>query len=439
MMKQKYLRIVTIGLLIGSGLVGLRLWASYPQMHISYLHVAMKSSASDMAKVYYDSGEGLSESHSTEVPIIGDQRFHEYRFQIPQGLIGPLRLDPLTGKGSVTIKSMEMVNGYGKKVGSVDLRRLQPSKDIRKWVVRAHEVTVMTVAEAGDPQILIPWTSPGAYGYLSGSFLFFVLRIFLEFVLFSLIGICFGWLWLQRSNWVLRSLLVMALIIFGWRCWSLFEETMVHVLAINLRSSTAGQAKLYYNCGQGFRESDSLTVNIQPDHQYANYRFPLPLSTTYGFRFDPLPTGREGMRIKDVTLMDGLGHRLRTIDLNHLMPENQIERWDIDNRELTFVTETGATDPQIMIPLDTPVMQDWHRSFLTADFIGRMFVEWLVILAITGLVFSASNRYVKSLSLQPDVDLFWDALCLIGSVLLLRIYAKGQWEYTVSFLQRWWF
>ena len=72
---------IITALLIGLVFLGLRLLVSYPQLSAVYFQVIMKSPTDDVAKVYYDLGEGLSEKDSTEVQIMGDQRFHDYRFK----------------------------------------------------------------------------------------------------------------------------------------------------------------------------------------------------------------------------------------------------------------------------------------------------------------------------------------------------------------------
>ena len=385
---------IIVALLIGLGLMGLRLWVSYPQLSVIYFQVIMKSSTYDVAKVYYDLGGGLSEKDSTEVQIIGDQRFHDYRFKIPQGVIGSFRFDPLTNQGSVTIKNIEIVSGFGKRIGSVDLGQLRPAHQIKKLDIRDDELTVITEEKANDPQISVSWRSLALSGYFSWTFFFFALRMLLEFLAIFFLSVCFFWLWLRRSDWMSRCLLVLVLIIFGWRCWILYEDVTTSFLNVSLQSSVEGQSQLYFNRGQGFSESDSVRLHIRPRSQYENYRFPLPPSTIYGFRFDPFSTSGT-MLIKGMAIVDGSGKHLQTIDLRQLEPVNQIREFNIRNQELTIVTEREGDDPQVAITLFSPLMLDWKQSVLTKVFIGRVFFELIVIIAVVKLLFVLSQIISK--------------------------------------------
>jgi len=200
---------IITAVLIGLVFLGLRLLVSYPQLSAVYFQVTMQSSADDVAKVYYDLGEGLSEKDSTEVQIMGDQRFHDYRFRIPKQVIGSVRFDPLMNQGSVTIKNIEIVSGFGKRIGSVDPGQLRPVHQIKKLDIRDDEVTVITEEEANDPQISVSWSSPALSGYFSWAFCFFALRMLLEFLVVFFLSVCFFWLGLRRSDSMPRSLLVL--------------------------------------------------------------------------------------------------------------------------------------------------------------------------------------------------------------------------------------
>jgi hypothetical protein len=173
----------------------LRLVLTHTELSSSYLHVEMKSSIDDTAKVYYNLGQGLSENDSRGVKVIGDQRFHVYEFIIPQGVIGPIRFDPLTNEGSVTIKKMELVAGFGKRLGVVDLRHLRPANQIRKMEMIDGEAMIITDEKAGDPQMYVVLELPASSGYISSNFFFFIFQMVLEFVLFSCLGLVLYFVW----------------------------------------------------------------------------------------------------------------------------------------------------------------------------------------------------------------------------------------------------
>ena len=182
--------------------------------------------------------------------------------------------------------------------------------------------------------------------------------------------------------------MVGALLIFGWRCWFLYQEAQLLYLQVTLQSSTAGQVQLYYDRGYGFNEHDSVVVYITKDRQklwgvfpwpenwsdrsYQHYRFQLPPSAIYALRFDPfLISGT--MRIKSIEVVDGLGHHQRAIDLNKLKPANLI-------KELSIRDQGGG------LVFDSPLMLDRSRSFLRAGFIGRVLIELIVIFLVVAFL-----------------------------------------------------
>ena len=191
---------IIMALLMGFGIMGLRFWVSKAELSNVYVIVIMKSSTYDTAKVYYDLGGGLSEKDSTGVPIIGDQHFHEYRFKIPKGVMGSFRFDPLTNQGSVTITKMEIVNGFGRRLGSVDLHQLRPSHQIKKMDIREDRVTIITEDKANDPQISVSWSSPVSSGYLNWAFFFFALRMVMEFFAIFCLIVVVKFLFVRRNN-----------------------------------------------------------------------------------------------------------------------------------------------------------------------------------------------------------------------------------------------
>lgn len=189
-------------MLIGIVITILRMAFAYPGLNSSYLNVVMKSSADDIAIVYYDFGQGLSEKDSSWVKVFADQKFHEYKFKIPYGVIRALRFDPFSVPGQAIIRKMELTTGFGKLLGSVDLRQLKPANQIKKLEIRNHEAIITTQEIANDPQIFVVWKSPSLSGYISWAFFFFVLRLLIEFLVTTCfgLGIYYAWLWLHRPQ-----------------------------------------------------------------------------------------------------------------------------------------------------------------------------------------------------------------------------------------------
>ncbi len=143
MIKDQFRKRVGVCLFLGFLFLGVRLWFSFADQDGICFLVVMKSSITDTAKVYYDLGQGFSETNSSELQIKGDQYFHEYLFKIPHDTKS-LRFDPVTAPGNIIIRHMEeLVSVSGKRLGSVDLQQLRSANHIKGIDIHRDEAVVM--------------------------------------------------------------------------------------------------------------------------------------------------------------------------------------------------------------------------------------------------------------------------------------------------------
>ena len=124
------------------------------------MQISMSSSVSDMAQLFYDTGEGFSERESVTSNVVGDFQFHTHDFALPCKTIKNLRFDPLTTSGIVSINSIAVVNGFGKSLASIDLHALRPANQIRAFDLKDNTLNVSVEEGANDPQLLILLSSP---------------------------------------------------------------------------------------------------------------------------------------------------------------------------------------------------------------------------------------------------------------------------------------
>jgi hypothetical protein len=428
-------KIIIAAFIIGVVFMIGRVYLLYPLLNTFSLHVVMSSSRDDVAKLYADTGQGFSEKNSSAAAIYGDQRFRDYQFALPWKRIVQFRFDPVTAGGRVIVVRMDMVNGLGGKVSTLNLTSLRPLQQIKSLDIRDQQLTIDVEEKANDPQIFIPVDSSLTLGVFNRAFLSFCVRMIAEFVAVILLILGFLWTWWRQPDWVLRSLLLIALLVFGWRCGVLYQEATTPFLRVSLQSSIEGQAQLYYDKGQSFNEIDSERASIWPDSQYQECLFPLPPSVTiYAFRFDPL-MGSGAMRIREMAIVNGLGHRLLVIDPHLWHAGRQIRELNLQNNEIFVVTEKDADDPQITLILSSPFVLNWSRSFMTDAFLGRALLECLIIGILTALVLIALRMYLKSAPPLPGAGMLWDVFFLLASLFLLQVYARGKWEDTVAFVR----
>jgi len=124
------------------------------------LQISMRSSVSDKAVLYLDTGEGFSERETAISGVEGDNQFHIYDFPLPFKTINNFRFDPLTVSGIVSINNIAVVNGFGKSLFSIDLHALHPANQIKTFVLKNNTLDITIEDLANDPGILILLRSP---------------------------------------------------------------------------------------------------------------------------------------------------------------------------------------------------------------------------------------------------------------------------------------
>lgn len=124
------------------------------------LQISMRSSVGDTAQLYLDTGGGLSEREVVQTPVQGGDQFQVYHFPLPRKSLYSLRLDPLQKAGAVEIKSVAVVNGFGKLWIPIDLHSLHPANEIKEFGIQDDILGVVIQDRANDPQLTILLPSP---------------------------------------------------------------------------------------------------------------------------------------------------------------------------------------------------------------------------------------------------------------------------------------
>jgi hypothetical protein len=116
---------------------------------------------------------------------------------------------------------------------------------------------------------------------------------------------------------------------------------------------------------------------VKPSDQFHVYDFPLPRKSIHYLRFDPLESSGV-VAIKSISVINGFGKSMLPIDLHALRPANQIKVFDIKNDILSIVIEDRADDPQIAIPLSSPIILDSLYFFSLLLFLEYLFGGFLI-------------------------------------------------------------
>ena len=196
---QLFLIALTTSLLFA----GWRSFQIYPEANSMFLKTTIRSSVSDTAQLYYDTGKGLSEADSQRSTLSGDNVYHDYYFRIPSTYIHMMRFDPLMSSGTVIIKEMQIVNGLNKVLQSIDIDRLQAINQIEKFYYHDHdhELSIITAKDSSDSQILM---NISAYLNSKSVKLFILLSLFQhiykEFLVVFFISLFLTCCWYYRHS-----------------------------------------------------------------------------------------------------------------------------------------------------------------------------------------------------------------------------------------------
>jgi hypothetical protein len=138
------------------------------------------------------------------------------------------------------------------------------------------------------------------------------------------------------------------------------------ILEARLASSAAGHVQVYYDRGEGFQEPASATEDLAQATEPKVYRLPIPPGRYRRLRFDPID--RDGtVTIASARLLDADGHSVRDIPLTQIQPLQDIQSLAVDRGALRVVVAPGTNDPQLLLPLDSPLVlrpsRPWGRTF----------------------------------------------------------------------------
>src|SRR5712691_4102648 len=80
---------------------------------------------------------------------------------------------------------------------------------------------------------------------------------------------------------------------------------------IELRSSQAGTAQLFYDIGRGMNDADSVRTPVRAGESVTTLEFALPAGEYHALRFDPVEYGNCRVAIRNPRIVDISGQVLR--------------------------------------------------------------------------------------------------------------------------------
>jgi hypothetical protein len=182
-------------------------------------------------------------------------------------------------------------------------------------------------------------------------------------------------------------------------CWLVFIGTIntlvvqrhpAATLTIEMQSSVTSHAKVFFDTGKGLNESESDRREVTGDRESHRLYFPFPAKTVRSIRFDPIEAA--GIVELRSAVVERPSHEIvRRFDVTRISPLNQIASLSVQDKIARVVTTEEANDPQLLLPLDTPVTAYYSAAQLFSWSVLRQDALWL----LGALVLLATVRYSR--------------------------------------------
>lgn len=151
-----------------------------------------------------------------------------------------------------------------------------------------------------------------------------------------------------------QSLVVAALV--GWACssaWS-WKQARLPCLEVELESSAAGRAQLYWSHGTGFKEKHSATRALPGGRRPVRLSFDLPVQSMDALRLDPIDVPST-ITITRVRLVTRRGVLIHEIPLSELVAESNLSLVAETSDAVTYRVDAPATDAIMRLALSYPL------------------------------------------------------------------------------------
>lgn len=225
------------------------------------------------------------------------------------------------------------------------------------------------------------------------------------------------------------SILLAALLVTG----AAFSRRDTHYeLRVQMSSSVSSQAQVFYDIGQGYREENSSTqaVVASANGHFQQLAFPLPTTTVYALRFDPLNAAGHFV-IRDIEIRSRRGTVLRISPAN-VQSLNQIAQIYTQGNQVYATTVAGANDPGVRVVLSQPLLlktlsrRDKWKTFVPVA--AGLTMVALLSLAVYERLASLLSRLFAASKRWPDLVA---ARC---SSLVLPLDSLAIWFYALCVL-----
>lgn len=160
---QRFFSKARLGKAMGLGVVAATLYTFCPrsQPFPFAFEIAMRSSLSGFAQLYWDVGSGVNEKDSVRLPVQGGNRQIDYKFPLAEGRYSYLRFDPTDrARNTMTLVGARIVDRSGNLIRMIPPSQFKPSQEIEQLDAHETKVTLTTAAAATDPILKLDLEEP---------------------------------------------------------------------------------------------------------------------------------------------------------------------------------------------------------------------------------------------------------------------------------------
>ena len=329
-----------------------------PSSGLQYLEITCGANYESTVEIFLDQTRGFNGLDAITFPIGPSEMAFTYTFPLADAPLYHIRLDPLmNGSGEFTITNFRLINRRGEEIRRFGPHHFHGVEEMQ--IVPLEKGWKLVMKDTHDPKLLVQLDGPiVAEGMternlkrclLSTSYLAMMLWIILLAVFFT---------FRAPEPWrlTLKSMAFLALLgIFfsfvGNR--GLIRNSIAYAqvqpplqLEIDIVSSVAGTAQLYWDAGNGLSEANSKRSPYAPDPQLQTLRFPLPANPLQTLRLDPFDSGA-AIEVRSIRVSDGPRSYLATLEQPALEPADDRIMVRADNTGVHVESPAGTPDPNL--------------------------------------------------------------------------------------------
>ena len=169
---------------------------------------------------------------------------------------------------------------------------------------------------------------------------------------------------MRRFHLLLLPLALTAALVTGW--FATAQLATPYAIELEAVPARADRIQLFFDVGQGYREQDSLTLNVSPGPAPLALRFPLHYGTYRAFRLDP--TDSNGVtKISRLRLTGRDGRVLRTFAPAAFLPNPDVAGIEVTGESATIRPTPNAGDAYVTLALpDALVLTEARAGTLAA-------------------------------------------------------------------------